>query len=65
MNAHEIEVVGAAGHGAGVTINLLGVLWNWKGSLFFKTFHIAAASVHAYALYTHVRRARRLDGQEK
>lgn len=59
MSTQEIEIVGAAGHGIGVAINLLGVVWNRKGSLFFQLFHAAAAGVHAYALYQHVRDARK------
>lgn len=57
MNDREIEVIGATGHGMGMAINVLGVVWNWKKNLFFTAFHTAAAGIHAYALYTHVRKA--------
>ena len=65
MNTREIEIIGASGHGIGMAINVLGYVWNRKKNLFFQVFHIAAAGVHAYALYTHISKAREENGNEE
>lgn len=57
MDKKQIELLGAVGHGIGATINVLGYMWNRNGSLFFRLFHTAAAGIHTYAVYQHLKSA--------
>ena len=61
MDKRQLEIMGACGHGIGATINLLGVIWNWKGNKFYRLFHIGGVMVHGYAVYMHIRDAKPED----
>jgi hypothetical protein len=56
----ELEVLGVAGHSAGVVVNTLGVFYNARrGSRLYLGFHAVALLFHGYAIYSHWRELQR------